>query len=90
VADVNDEIRNAREARALLDNPVFAKAFASIEATLISRMKVVPMADLTTQHELVLSLQLLGNVRRYFEEQITTGKMAEIQRESATLRKPRK
>lgn len=83
MADVDTEIRSAREARALLDNPVFAKAFTTIESTLIARMKAVPIADLTTQHELVLCLQLLGSVRRYFDEIIDTGKMAEIQKESA-------
>ncbi len=80
----DDEIRQGREARQLLENPLIKKAFDNIESGLIDKMRQVAMADIDTQHELVLSLQLLGTLRRQFTTVIETGKMAEIQKESMT------
>lgn len=42
------------------------------------------MADIDTQHELVLSLQLLVNLKKQFETVVQTGKMAAIQKENLT------
>jgi hypothetical protein len=78
----DQEIRAGFSAGKILDDPQFVAAFDAIEASLIGKMRQVPMADINTQHELVLSLQLLGNIKRHFESIIQTGKMAEIQKES--------
>ncbi len=79
---VDDEIRAAKDANRILGDPVFQKAFAGIESALIERMKSVPMADIDTQHELILSLQLLGNLKKQFTTAVDTGKMAQIQKDS--------
>ncbi len=73
-----DEIKNARDAQRLLDDPVFQKAFHQIESTLIERMKTVEIANVETQHELILSLQLLGSLKSQFKTAIDSGKLAEM------------
>ena len=79
----DEEIRAARDAESLITNPVFKQAFESIESGLINKMRQVPMHDINTQHELILTLQLLSRLKRTFTETIQTGKMAEIQKEQA-------
>ena len=73
-----DEIKNARDAQRLLDDPIFQKAFQHIESTLIERMKTVEISNVETQHELILSLQLLGSLKTQFKTAIDSGKMAEM------------
>ena len=80
----DEEIRQARNADKILNDPVFKEAVEGIEKSLIDRMKQVPMADMTTQHELILTLQLLGKLKQSLHTMIETGKMAEIQKESIT------
>lgn len=82
MSQIDSEIRAAKDARRILDDPVFQKAFRDIESTLIERMKAVPLGDIDTQHELVVTLQLLGNLKKQFTTAVDTGKMAEIQKES--------
>lgn len=86
----DQEIRGAKDAERILNDPAFSAAFQGIETAIIDKMRVVPLADVTTQHELVLTLQLLGNLRRHFQTMIDSGKMAEIQREQSLAQKVRK
>lgn len=86
----DQEIREGREAQLLLDNPVFKKAVDGIEANLIDKMRHVPMSDIDTQHELVLSLQLLGALTQSITAMIQTGKMAEIQKEQTLAQKAKR
>jgi hypothetical protein len=83
----DEEIRLARDAERLMGDPVFKSAIEGIESALIDRMRLVPMADKDTQHELILTLQLLGNLKAHFVEMIQTGKMAEIQKEQSLAQK---
>jgi hypothetical protein len=50
-------------------------------------MKSVPMSDIDTQHELILTLQLLGSLRSQFTTAIDTGKMAEISKAQSLAQK---
>ena len=79
---LDQEIRSGMNSRRLLDDPVFKEAFSVIESTLIERIRQVPMGDVKTQHELVLSVQLLGQLRNHFQTIIDTGKMAQIQKQT--------
>lgn len=81
------EIKAARDADRILNDPVFQKAMTGIESRLIDRMRLVPMGDRDTQHELILSLQLLGALKSHFVEMIQTGKMAELQKEQSLAQK---
>lgn len=85
----DDEIRAAKDANRILGDPVFQKAFTGIESALINRMRSVPMADMATQHELILSLQLLGHIRLHFDTMIQTGKMAELQKQQTLAQRLR-
>lgn len=76
---MNKDIQRAEEAKRLMAEPMMQEAFASVEMGLVERMKLSSVGDQLTHHELVLCLQLLGRVRRYFEEAIETGKMVQIQ-----------
>ncbi len=78
----DQEIREARNADKILNDPVFREAVDGIEKTIIDKMRQVPMADMTTQHELILTLQLLGKLKQHLHSMIETGKMAEIQKET--------
>ena len=81
------EITEGRHAERILNDPMFQYAFEGIESSLIDKMRKVPMADKDTQHELVLSLQLLNALRQSFSAIIQTGKMAEIQKEQSLAQK---
>lgn len=82
ITKLDQELRKGRDADRVLNDPLFQEAFHSLEASLIDKMRRVAMGDRDTQHELVLSLQLLGSLKRYFTELLETGKMAEIQKDS--------
>jgi len=84
------EIQEANAADRLLRDPVFKSAFEGIESALIEKMRLVPMADRDTQHELILTLQLLGNLKAHFVEMIQSGRMADIQREQTLAQKVRR
>jgi hypothetical protein len=83
----DQEIREAREAELLLNNPTFKAAIEGIEKNLIDRMRQVAMHDIDTQHELILSFQLLGALRQSLSAMIQTGKMAEIQKDQSIAQK---
>lgn len=82
----DEEIRLGREAAHLLEHPQMKKAFIGIETGLVESLKRVAMGDTKTQHELVLTLQLLEKLKKHFLEVMQTGKMAQIQKESVTKR----
>lgn len=84
-----EEIKNARDAERLLNDPVFQKAFNKIESSIIEKMKRVEISNHETQHELILTLQLLGSLKREFKDVIDTGKMAEMTRAESIAKKVR-
>jgi hypothetical protein len=86
VSDVDTEIRKGMEAERLLDEPLMKQAFLGIESGLVENLKRVPMGDTKTQHELVLTLQLLEKLKGHFLTVMQTGKMARIQKESMAKR----
>lgn len=86
---LDQEIRAGLNSRRILEDPDFKRAFSVIESTLIERIRQVPMADRNTQHELVLSVQLLNQLKNHFQTVIDTGKMAQIQKQSIVDRAKR-
>ena len=85
----DEEIRDARDAQRLLDDPVFKKAFNQLESAVIDKLRHVEISNIETQHELVLTLQLLGSLKGQFKTAIESGKMAEIQKEQSLAQKVR-
>lgn len=86
MSDIDQEIRKAEEARRLLDEPMMKQAFLNIESGLVENLKKVPIGDTKTQHELVLTLQLLTKLKGHFLTVMQTGQMARIQKESMAKR----
>ena len=62
----------ADRAKLILDDPVFAHAFADIREQLVAKLEMCPVGDVEAQHDLTLTLQLLKQLRtqlaRYCEE----------------------
>lgn len=88
--NVEAEIQKANEAERLLNEPIMKAAFLGIESGLVENLKRVPMGDTATQHELVLTLQLLEKLKGHFLTIMQTGKMARIQKESMASKVVRK
>lgn len=86
---VDEEIRDARDAQRLLDDPVFKNAFDKLESAVFDQLRSVEISNIETQHELVLTLQLLGSLKKQFKTAIDSGKMAEIQKEQSIAQKVR-
>lgn len=84
--NIEEEIRRGNEAERLMNEPMIKSAFMGIESGLVEKLKQVPMGDTKTQHELVLSLQLLEGLKTHFRTIMDTGKMARIQKESMAKR----
>ncbi len=82
----DQELKEARDADRILNDPLFVEAFRTLEERLFENMRRVPMADIETQHELVLTLQLMDKFRKQFSELVQTGKLAEIQKTDAARR----
>ena len=57
----------AESARLLLGDPVISAAFADIRLGLVSKLEQTPMADIESQHEIALTLQLLKQLRLQIE-----------------------
>lgn len=81
-----NEIQRGHEAQRLMDEPLIREAFEKIETGLIDSMKLCPMADRDTQHELVLTMQLLHRFRGLFLEIMQSGKLAQMQEETISTR----
>lgn len=87
---MNPEIRRGQEAERLMNEPLIKEAFEKIESGVISALKSCAMADRDTQHELALTLQLLGKLQGVFKEIMQTGQLAQMQEESIASRLVRK
>jgi hypothetical protein len=74
-----EEIRG-NEADRLMRDPLLTEAFSKTEEAIVQRLKTCPVGDRELQHELILTLQLLGRVHGYIKTVSDTGKMAKIQK----------
>jgi hypothetical protein len=77
---LDEEIRRARDADRILNDPLFKSAFSDIESALVDSLRRIPIGDRDGQHEVVLMIQLLNRIKSNFTELIQTGKMADIQK----------
>lgn len=79
----DEEIRRANEAERLLNDPLMAEAFQITETAIVEALKRAPVADHTTQHELVLSLQVLARIKGHLTTAVQTGKLARLAKEES-------
>jgi hypothetical protein len=54
-------------ARQILADPVFQEAVRDIRERIVSKLETVPVTDHATEHELVLTLQLLQRIPARFQ-----------------------
>lgn len=84
---MDDPVVRGREAKLLLDNPLLKEAFEAVRADLIRQMESVAISDTTTQHELVLSIQLLNATKNRLHRFIRDGMFEEAKRTESTRRR---
>lgn len=70
-----DKLIRAGQARDLLDNKLFNEAFEETKARLVENLETV--REDAHRDKLVLSLQLLKNLRNVIQEHVNTGKILE-------------
>ena len=70
-----DLIQRGAEAEQLLANPLLKAAFEGVRQKLLDRIEETAIGDIDTQHELVLCLQTIKNIRRYMENWIRDGQL---------------
>lgn len=73
-----DEIRRGREAERLMSDPLMAEAFKAVEDGIIEGLRRVDVGAKDAQRDLIVTLQLLGNLQRILKTHIQTGELAEI------------
>jgi hypothetical protein len=76
---MNPEIRRGQEAERVLAEPLLVEAFAAIEESVVGRLRRVDVGDEDGQRDLVVTLQLLGKVKQYITDVVTTGRMAALE-----------
>ena len=74
-----NEKERSEEAELILSRETFKEAFNSIEQDIINRLKGIGVSDEQGQKDLVLSLQLLGQLHRRLETHIKTGQLLEFE-----------
>lgn len=83
--ELEQEIVDGNEAKRVLENTAFKKAWEAAEISILSQMADVKMRDTEMHTRLILALQVLRGVRRHLETVFETGQMADMQ-----LRQPSK
>lgn len=82
---LEEKIRRANEAQALLNNPLLKEAFDGVRESLQRQREEVKLRDTEMHTLLILAEQNLSNLERYLRGVIETGKMADF-----TLRQQQK
>lgn len=77
-----EEIRRANEAERLLADPLLSAAFSDVESAILTELRAVDVGARDKQRDLIVTLQLLGNLRRILRTHIETGKLARLAKES--------
>lgn len=80
-----DKINRAAEAQSLLDNKLFKDAFSDVKDKLIEQIEACPIDNDTMRNQLMLSLQILKQLRLVIVDHIDTGKLQEKALEQRTV-----
>lgn len=72
-----DRIRRADRARELLNNSLLQDAFKDVREGLVLTAETCNWSDHDTKTNVMLSLQLLRNLKKIIEDHITDGKVAQ-------------
>jgi FMN-dependent NADH-azoreductase len=75
-ARLEDEVRRAHDAQALITHPLLAEAFDTVETEFLSAWRDSPARDTEGREVLWHSLKLLAQIRQHLVSVIETGQMA--------------
>lgn len=78
---MNPEVRRGEEAKRLMNEPLLQEAFTKIEAAILESMKRADVGASDAHRNLIVTLQLLGKVKRHIQTVIETGQMAALEEE---------
>ena len=74
------EVRRGLEAKSLLDNPIYREAYQTIRDNIVTQLSLADTAD-DKRARLNNLLIALSKVEQYMKQVMTSGVMAEIERE---------
>lgn len=80
----SEHLRGA-EVKQLLENKYLKEAFDAAEQSILSQMDEVSLRDTDMHTRLILARKTINSVKRYLQQVIETGQMADMQ-----LREPNK
>lgn len=75
-----DAEQRGAEAKRVLQEPLLKEAFKSVREMLVGTLEQSALGDGSTHHSIALSLQALGNVKRYLEMAVRDGEFAAAKR----------
>lgn len=73
---IEKDLERGAHAKRLLEDPLLSEAFALVRHAIHDKWENAPLADIHGQHELLLMLKLLSDVRGNLEQAIADGVMA--------------
>lgn len=79
---LDEEVRRAREAEALLSNELLVQAFESIHDAIMDAWNNSAVRDVEGRERLFMAVQILGKIEGFLREFVTTGKLAAMQIEA--------
>lgn len=82
-----DEILRGREAERLMSDPLLSAAFKDVEGGIIDGLRRVDVGASDAQRDLIVTLQLLGNLQRILRTHIQTGELAEITKRESLVKR---
>ena len=71
----------SHQAERLLQDPTLQKAFEGVRQGLLAKIEEAAIGDVSTHHELALSLQALKSVRRMLTNWVTDGTLEKARNE---------
>lgn len=75
---MQDKQLRASDAQILLSNPLLKGAFDAVRDKLVTAAENAGMNDVETQHNIVLSLQLLKQIKAQIESYVNDGRIEEF------------
>jgi hypothetical protein len=79
MTDLHVEAQLGEQAKQLLANPIYRKAFDDVRQGILNAWEKAPVRDLEGQQHLKLMLKLLNDLEGNIRQAADTGKLASIQ-----------
>lgn len=73
------DAKRGADAQFIIGNELYKEAWSAAEEALAQQRRKVALKDTDMHTRLIMAEQVLVSVRRYIEDVVNTGKMAEIQ-----------